>query len=62
MLNPNTLAARIISDPAASYWLKDAVRALLSRDVVDAMTDAETLSTCVREHYQLATGRVWGKP
>ncbi len=33
----------ILSDPCASNWLKDAVRAALKRDPVDAVNDAEAL-------------------
>lgn len=36
--------AKIISkDPAASYWLKQAVKGLSGRDIVDALKDAEVL-------------------
>ena len=34
---------RILADPAASYWLRDALRAALKRDPVDAANDAEVL-------------------
>lgn len=34
----------ILSDPSISYWLKDALRTSLSRDPVDAASDAELLS------------------
>ena len=34
----------ILADPAASYWLKEAIRALLSRDALDAANDAELLA------------------
>jgi hypothetical protein len=32
-----------LSDPAASVWLKDALRSALARDPVDAANDAEVL-------------------
>lgn len=35
---------QIIKDPSASYWLKDAIRSTMARDVVDAANDAEVLS------------------
>lgn len=35
--------AAIIADPAATYWLRDAMAALEKRDPVDALKDAETL-------------------
>lgn len=34
----------VLADPSMSYWLKDALRASLSRDPVDAARDAELLS------------------
>lgn len=34
----------VLVDPSMSYWLKDALRASLSRDPVDAARDAELLS------------------
>jgi hypothetical protein len=34
---------QVLSDPAASFWLKDALRAALARDPVDAANDAEIL-------------------
>lgn len=34
---------QVLSDPAASFWLKDALRSALARDPVDAANDAEIL-------------------
>ena len=34
---------QVLSDPGASFWLKDALRSALSRDPVDAANDAEIL-------------------
>ena len=34
----------ILVDPAASLWLKSALRSALSRDAVDAANDAEILA------------------
>jgi hypothetical protein len=34
----------ILNDPCASYWLKDALRSALRRDIVDAANDAEFLA------------------
>jgi hypothetical protein len=34
---------RVLSDPAASFWLKEALRSALTRDPVDAANDAEIL-------------------
>jgi hypothetical protein len=35
---------QILDDPAASYWLKQAVHAGLRRDPVDVASDAQILS------------------
>lgn len=56
MVNPNGVAAQILSDPSASYWLKDALRAALARDIVDALNDAEALALAVTDHYKTVTG------
>jgi hypothetical protein len=34
----------ILGDPAASFWLKAALRSALSRDPVDAANDADLLA------------------
>lgn len=34
----------ILGDPAASFWLKAALRSALSRDPVDAANDADVLA------------------
>ena len=44
MVNPNSIAARIMSDPCASYPLKEALARFLDRDPVDALNDAEALA------------------
>ncbi len=54
-INPNSLAARVLSDPSASYWIKDALRAALARDIVNALHDAETLADAMKDYYQIAT-------
>jgi hypothetical protein len=35
----------VLDDPAASLWLKAALRSALSRDPVDAANDADVLAT-----------------
>jgi len=35
---------RVLEDPAASYWLKAALRSALSRDPVDAANDSAVLA------------------
>ena len=39
----------VLNEPTASYWLKDAVRSALKRDIVDASNEAEFLSQLLRE-------------
>ena len=39
----------ILADPAASYWLKNALRAALTRDTVDAAHDAQALARLLAE-------------
>ena len=36
--------AEVLSDPAASFWLKTALRSALCRDPVDAANDSEILA------------------
>ena len=36
---------QVLADPTASAWLKSALRALESRDPIDAVGDVETLHT-----------------
>ncbi|MGH8159244.1 MAG: hypothetical protein ACREPQ_14080 [Rhodanobacter sp.] len=38
------LAAEILADPSASFWLKAALTSALERDCVDAANDAELLA------------------
>jgi hypothetical protein len=42
----------VLSDPAASFWLKDALRSALGRDPVDAANDAEVLAELLEERCQ----------
>lgn len=41
----------ILSDPAASHWLRDALTSLLARDCVDALNDADSLHGVLRRRY-----------
>lgn len=34
---------QIMADPAASFWLKEALQKAITRDPVDALNDAEVL-------------------
>ncbi|MCW2240688.1 hypothetical protein [Azospirillum canadense] len=40
----------LLADPAASDWLKAALRSALTRDPVDAANDAAVLSRVLNEH------------
>jgi hypothetical protein len=40
---------RVLSDPASSYWLKDALATALKRDPIDAERDADVLNQLLRE-------------
>ena len=42
----------ILNDPAASFWLKSALRSTLSRDPVDAANDADVLARVLRRRCQ----------
>lgn len=44
MPNKNKEIADLLKNPAASNWLKTALRTALSRDVADAANDARLLS------------------
>lgn len=51
-----TLRKSILSDFAASFWLKDAIRAMDKRDILDAIADAEALTAVLKEKYAATTG------
>lgn len=38
-----TKVESILADPCTSYWLKDAIKAILDRDCMDAISDVEVL-------------------
>ena len=42
--NPHGPINAVLSDPSASYWLKNALQSALKRDIVDAANDAATLA------------------
>ncbi len=48
-------ANNILNDPAASFWLKQAVRDALQRDPVDALIDAVALSVVLRRRLEHIT-------
>lgn len=43
-----SIRQRILDDPAASYWLKDAIAQLEERDPADARADCDVLCTIMR--------------
>ena len=38
-----------LADQSTTYWLRDAIKSALARDPVDALRDAETLASLLRE-------------
>jgi hypothetical protein len=52
-------AADVLSDPATSHWLRDALRSAIERDLVDAAHDAELLAKVLADRipfHRLAAG------
>jgi hypothetical protein len=47
---------QIVDDPAASFWLKNALRAALMRDPVDAANDAELLAQVLEQRCRQTLG------
>ena len=45
------LEERLLESDCASYWLKGAIRALIARDPVDALSDAELLREVMRQRW-----------
>ena len=46
---PDIAGEEILDDPAASDWLKGALRSALARDPVDALNDALVLAATLEE-------------
>jgi hypothetical protein len=52
----------ILNDSAASYWLKDALRSALKRDIVDAANDAHVLAEVLADRCSdLTCPKGWDK-
>ena len=51
---PSKVIQEVLDDPAASNWLKDALRAALRRDPVDAANDSAFLAELLDTHAQAA--------
>lgn len=49
MVTATMEAERIINSLGASFWLRDALAAMLRRDPVDAVNDAETLLAILQQ-------------
>lgn len=47
----------VLQDPAASNWIKDALRLALQRDPIDAMNDAQWLADYTRARFEEITSR-----
>jgi hypothetical protein len=50
---PANDVADILQDPSASDWLKNALRAALERDPVDALNDALALAGALEEKLRI---------
>jgi hypothetical protein len=46
---PTDAILATLADPSTTYWLRDAIKSVLARDPVDALRDAETLASLLRE-------------
>jgi hypothetical protein len=46
-------AEEILADPAASGWLKEALRSALERDPVDALNDALALAGALEDRLRI---------
>ena len=50
--------AKILADPATSYWMMAAIGALLKRDPIDAAHDARLLAAIMEQRAKEITGVV----
>lgn len=46
---PTDTILTTLADPSTTYWLRDALKSALARDPVDALRDADTLASLLRE-------------
>jgi hypothetical protein len=49
----------VLNDPCATYWLQDALRTSLKRDILDAVRDANTLLNLLEAYYQENAKQYW---
>lgn len=50
--NVDAVVIKIMQSPSASYWLQNALKTSMSRDVVDALNDAEVLVSILKATYE----------
>lgn len=50
LLETAPIAQELLTDPAASSWLKSALQGALARDPVDALNDALALAAALEAH------------
>ncbi|WP_199041229.1 MULTISPECIES: hypothetical protein [unclassified Dyella] len=55
----NPTIESVLADPGASNWLKDALRAAITRDPVDAANDASTLKNILEDRCDQAVETAW---
>jgi hypothetical protein len=53
------LEQELLDGPCTSYWLKEQIRNLDKRDVLDAMRDAELLAKVANERWQAVERIYW---
>lgn len=56
MTTDTSSRTNVLNDFATSYWLKDALKSALNRDIVDALSDAERLVSLLKAEYACAHG------
>jgi hypothetical protein len=56
MSEPVAIVEGVFADPAASIWLREALRAALERDPVDALNDALALADILETRLKQAYG------
>lgn len=52
MTTPKINIEEILNSPSTSYWLKNAIKQSLERDIVDALDDAESLTVILSQHFE----------
>ena len=53
-MTPSPAIVAALADPAASYWFRDALRAALNRDPIDAANDAARLASLLEARAKAA--------